>query len=244
MSFRTLVVSPHFDDAVLSTAGVLAALPRPAAIVTVHGGPPATDSGPSAWDRLCGFTSTDEAVRERRAEDARACTALGVAQIVLDHPDAPAGGTRLSGLDDCLATHAGPDTQVLLPMGIGNRAHLRVRDQALETLERAGGPAPWLYADLPYASVVREWGTGAASRALTEHPRAGAPLRTLESISPHREERLDAEAWGAKRRAILCYASQLAPLASEFGDILARPGPLNHELIWALHRARRHGHDG
>ncbi|WP_219500558.1 PIG-L deacetylase family protein [Nonomuraea ceibae] len=237
MSFRTLVVSPHFDDAALSVAGVLATLPRPAAIVTVFGGPAAEegdDRGPSAWDRLCGFTSTGEAVRERRAEDARACAALGVEQIALDHPDAPAAGTWLDGLEDCLAAHAGPATQVLLPMGIGNSAHLQVRDQALKTLASTGGPAPWIYADLPYASIVREWGTGAASRALTEHPRAGAPLRALESISPHRAERLDAQAWGAKRRAVLCYASQLAPLASEFGDILAVPGPLNHELVWTL----------
>ncbi|WP_157247766.1 PIG-L family deacetylase [Nonomuraea typhae] len=234
MSYRTIVVSPHFDDAALSVAGLLDALPRPAVFVTVFGGAPHADRAPSAWDRLCGFTSAAEAARERRAEDARACELLGVGQLVLDNPDAPANGVRLAGLAEFLTTHAGAATRVLIPMGIGNADHAVVRDQSLQALAAAGLPAPWIYADLPYASVVPQWGTEAAARALAEHPRAGAPIRALTcSIAPCRTPLVKGEVWVAKRRAVLAYASQLAPLATDFGEVLAVPGPLTHELVWA-----------
>ncbi|MEV4898837.1 PIG-L family deacetylase [Nonomuraea sp. NPDC055795] len=234
MSFRTIVLSPHFDDAALSVAGLLNALPRPAVFVTVFGGAPPNGRAPSAWERLCGFTSAAEAARERRAEDARACDLLGVEQLVLDNPDLPANGVRLAGLADFLRAHAGAATRILIPMGIGNADHAQVRDQALDTLAGAGLPAPWIYADLPYASVVPEWGTEAAAGALAEHPRAGAPIRALScAIAPCRAPSLKGEAWVAKRRAVLAYASQLAPLAADFGEVLAMPGPLMHELVWA-----------
>uniref|UniRef100_UPI000DE26C51 PIG-L family deacetylase n=1 Tax=Nonomuraea lactucae TaxID=2249762 RepID=UPI000DE26C51 len=189
---------------------------------------------PSAWDRLCGFGSAAEAARERRAEDARACAALGVEQVALGHPDAPTGGARLTFLEEFLSEYGVSATRVLVPMGIGNTDHLEVRDQALEVLEKSGAAAaPWIYADLPYASAVRQWGTGAAAEALAEHPRLGAPIRSLAcSAVPRQAGRLEGPAWAAKRCAVLCYASQLAPLASDYGEILAVPGPLTHELIW------------
>ncbi|WP_440099531.1 PIG-L deacetylase family protein [Streptosporangium sp. H16] len=231
MSWETVVVSPHFDDAVLSVAGLLARREGDAVIVTVLGG--ALGGALSAWDRLCGFASAEETARERRAEDARACEILGVDQVVLDNPDVPAARLPLDDLETFLTEHVTPRTRVLVPMGIGNADHEAVRDRALDGLEKVEALERWAYADLPYAAAVREWGSSAAGPALADRP----PVRAL--AGRHRLEaktwpRLEGEEWALKRRAVLAYASQIAPLACDHGEFLAMPGPLQHELVWVL----------
>ncbi|WP_329091818.1 MULTISPECIES: PIG-L deacetylase family protein [unclassified Streptosporangium] len=230
MSWETIVVSPHFDDAVLSAAGLLARREGNAAIVTALGGAGETLS---AWDRLCGFASAEETARERRAEDARACEILGVDQVALDNPDVPAARLPLDDLEAFLTEHVTPRTRVLVPMGIGNADHEAVRDRALDVLEKLDTLEPWVYADLPYAAVVREWGSPAAGEALAASP----PVRALAGrhrLRPGPRLRLDGDGWTLKRRAVLAYASQIAPLACDYGEFLAMPGPLQHELVWVL----------
>ncbi|MEU0478652.1 PIG-L family deacetylase [Streptosporangium sp. NPDC006013] len=233
MSWETIVVSPHFDDAVLSVAGLLARRGENAVIVTALGG--AAGEALSAWDRLCGFASAEETARERRAEDARACEILGVDQVVLDNPDLPAARLPLDDLVAFLIEHVTPRTRVLVPMGIGNADHEVVRDRALDVLEKVETLEPWVYADLPYAAAVREWGRPAAEEALAARP----PVRALAERYRLREGprlRLDGDEWTLKRRAVLAYASQIAPLACDYGEFLAMPGPLQHELVWVLGR--------
>lgn len=65
-----LIVSPHFDDAVLSCWALLDRPDGPTDVVTVCGGIPA--DGLSNWDRQCGFHSGGEAATARREEDRRA----------------------------------------------------------------------------------------------------------------------------------------------------------------------------
>ncbi|MFF4415035.1 PIG-L deacetylase family protein [Streptosporangium sp. NPDC001559] len=231
MSWRTIVVSPHFDDAAMSVAGVLARSEGPSVIVTVLGG--AAAERESSWDRLCGFASAEETARERLAEDARACEVLGAEQVALDYPDVPAQALRLDGLADFLTAGVTSDTRVLVPMGIGNADHETVRDRALDALSGLGAGEVLAYADLPYASAVREWGTPEAARALAER----RPVLTLAGrhrLRPEPPVRLDEREWALKRRAVLSYASQIAPLACEYGEFVAMPGPLQHELLWTL----------
>ncbi|WP_436760742.1 PIG-L deacetylase family protein [Streptosporangium sp. V21-05] len=231
MSWETIVVSPHFDDAVLSVAGLLARREGNAAIVTVLGG--AAGEELSAWDRLCGFASAEETARERRAEDARACELLGVDQVALDNPDVPAAKLPLDDLEAFLTEHVTARTRVLVPMGIGNADHEAVRDRALDVLEKVESAERWVYADLPYAAAVREWGSPAAGQALA----GKSPVRALAEryrLGVEAPSRLEGAGWALKRRAVLAYASQIAPLASDHGEFLAMPGPLQYELVWAL----------
>ncbi|MER6914554.1 PIG-L family deacetylase [Streptomyces sp. NPDC000594] len=235
--WRTVVLSPHFDDAVLSLAGLLPELPGPVAVVTVHGGAPAAGTPISWWDGYCGFSSTAEAHTERLAEDARACALLGVAQIVLDHPDNPyAEDVELAGLEAFLRELA-PGTRVLVPLSTRQRDHRTVRLRALSVLADLGAPLPWVYADLPYTGHVPEWGTDDGCAALAADIEVGTAYREL--LRDHRLEvraelTLSDAQWARKRAAVQCYGSQLAALAVGHGSFLARSGPLTTERIWSL----------
>ncbi|MFI1398284.1 PIG-L deacetylase family protein [Streptomyces sp. NPDC020681] len=242
-SWRTVVLSPHFDDAALSLGGLLLALPGPVAVVTVYGGAPAADAPTSWWDSSCGFSSPAEAHRSRRAEDAAACARLGAEQVVLDHPDGPyADSGELTGLDRLLKS-LDPSTRVLVPLGTNQPDHATVRLRATRVLADLGAPLPWVYADLPYTGHLPEWGTDRASAALAGSEKWG--LAYQELLRDHRatvrhDLRLTDEQWAAKREAVLCHASQHAMLAADHGSFLARTGPLRAELIWSLEPAEGH----
>lgn len=165
--WRTVVVSPHFDDAALSLTGLLPTLPGPVAVVTVHGGSPAPGLPVSGWDALCGFSSAVEAYRARRAEDARSCKLLGAEQVLVDHPDGPyvGEGDEPAGLDALLRSLA-PGTRVLVPLATNQPDHEAVRLRTQRVLAAAGAPEPWVYADLPYTGHLPEWGTPGAGEAL------------------------------------------------------------------------------
>jgi hypothetical protein len=80
VSSPLLLVSPHFDDAVLSAAALLEA---GAEVLTVFGGAPepaiSTD-----WDRRSGFADSNEAMRRRIEEDAAALAHYDCTQRMLD----------------------------------------------------------------------------------------------------------------------------------------------------------------
>lgn len=240
--YRIVAVSPHFDDVVLSMAGLIARSAGPVAIVTVHGGSPQRGSRPSTWDLDCGFVSADEAYQKRLAEDALACELLGADQIALPNADGPyLEGDHLQLLDELLlALPAGVD--LYLPMGINQPDHLKVRDQALAALSHQRDVLPLLYADLPYAGAVPGWGIGEDAAALARDPVAGEGLRTFALENDLRlvcELAVSGGLWLAKRNAVLCYASQLSVVAAMdelagAGPLLGPNGPLRHELVWQV----------
>ncbi|WP_030671765.1 PIG-L deacetylase family protein [Streptomyces rimosus] len=237
---RTVILSPHFDDAALSLAGLIPRLPAPVTVVTVFGGAPAAQHAVSWWDSTCGFSTAAEAHRARLAEDARAADLLGVDQAVLDHPDGPYGtGDELTGIDAYLSALPTPFPLVLLPIGTNQPDHTRVRDRALRVLDGLGAPLPLLYADLPYTGHLPEWGTPDTDRALGDDPTYGLSyqdLLTRYDLDVAHDLVLDDAEWARKREAVLCYGSQLAPLAADHGSVLARRGPLRAERVWSTVR--------
>ena len=240
--WRAVVVSPHFDDAVLSVGGLLGRLDRPTAVFTVHGGPPAAGLPVSEWDADCGFVSPDEAYRSRLAEDARACALLGAQQVALPQADGPyRNGERLSALEDFLAA-LHPETEVFVPLGTNQPDHAVVRDTALETLDPDRSPRPRIYADLPYTAVVAGWGGRSVSSALADSSECGLAFRIVRDrhgLDLLHDITLDEQEWCRKRDAIFCYSSQLSPVATmletrDAGALLRHPGPLGSEFVWQL----------
>ncbi|MEV0774365.1 PIG-L deacetylase family protein [Streptomyces sp. NPDC050433] len=232
----TVILSPHFDDAVLSLAGLIPQLPGPVTVVTVYGGEPGSHHPVSWWDSVCGFSTAREAYGARRVEDERACGLLGVESVALHHPDGPYfDGTELTAIDTCLAELA-PETQLLIPLSTNQQDHQKVRDRALTVIEKLGRPLPLLYADLPYTGHLDEWGSPEVDHALGRSHRYGLAYQDMterHELRPVHDLVLTDDQWALKREAVLCYSSQLAALATDHGMLTARTGPLRAERVWA-----------
>ncbi|MDQ4503283.1 PIG-L family deacetylase [Sinomonas sp. ASV322] len=127
---RILVLSPHFDDAVLSCWSVIQDFGEAVDVVTMCGGAP--DDGLSDWDDTCGFSSGGEAAAARRNEEARALAGRVGSFRCLPILEAAYSGGEGSGerraiLRDCLTgwveAHADRSRLlVLLPAGAGLNA--------------------------------------------------------------------------------------------------------------------------
>jgi LmbE family N-acetylglucosaminyl deacetylase len=162
-----VVVSPHMDDAVLSCAGLIAAVPG-TTVVTVFGGfPPSRDRpapaenspGSTQWDRACGFNPGDDVVGMRRDEDTAALGALAATPrwlefvdsqyVVQPHESAtPADiATRLRAVIDELE----PAT-VAFPLGISHTDHQRTHEACVLLLDQWRElAATWVaFTDVPY----------------------------------------------------------------------------------------------
>src|SRR4051794_20384278 len=126
---RIVVVSPHFDDAVMGTGYLLAGHPG-TTVVTVFGGPPpAYPETPSEWDALGGFVAGDDVVALRRDEDTAALAVLGAVphwleftdHQYLDRDSASTVDAVAPVLRDTLVALA--PTAVFVPFGLANPDH-------------------------------------------------------------------------------------------------------------------------
>ena len=66
---NVVVVSPHFDDAVLGATHLIAGHPGTTVITVLGGRPPAYPEVPTSWDACGGFRAGDDVVALRREED-------------------------------------------------------------------------------------------------------------------------------------------------------------------------------
>jgi LmbE family N-acetylglucosaminyl deacetylase len=201
-----LVVSPHLDDAVLSAGEFIAGRPG-AVVVTMLAGapdPPVT----RWWDAQCGFETSHDAMKSRRAEDENALAELNATPVHLDFLDEQYGPASVQDLTAALieqVEYHRPEF-VVGPLGVQNPDHERVRQAVLDA--KLSVPV-WLYEDLPYS--VKE-------------PRIAAAA--VESIrgwghSPQLELLGDGPP-ASKRAALRCYRSQMLHL--DFDEIYADTG--------------------
>lgn len=157
-----IVLSPHFDDAALST---FAKLDEAKAVVNVFTDAP--EGSLSTWDRVCGHSDSAVVARARREEDNAALASLGVLPINLSLRDAgvresigeaPPEVAPLAGLiADAIDGYG--EVVLLAPLGggpVANPDHVLVREAAL-TLHRARRVSVVLYADQPYVYKNRSW---------------------------------------------------------------------------------------
>lgn len=196
---RTVVLSPHLDDAVLSVGATLAGLARRGIrvdVVTVLAGDPGSEAAAGEWDRRAGFRTEGDAARRRREEDRRACLRIGAVPVWLPHafrgPKPPDEELVWSEL----AAALGDAETVLVPgFPLRHDEHRWVHRLALSRL--AAGTRIALYAEQPYV----RWS-------------AAAPPPSFERVESGLRDRL------AKARATACYASQL-PLLGRGGWLAA-----------------------
>jgi LmbE family N-acetylglucosaminyl deacetylase len=223
---NVVVVSPHFDDAILSCGGLIGLLARRHVRVTVltvfsgHPVLPLSDAATTFHDK-CGLGPTAVAVRE--AEDDAACAGLAARTARLGLPDClyrrdPDGTPRYPRIPDIFrmrpdsekdvidrARHGLETSQewnsadlVIGPLGVGDHADHQITRIAVETATGLAHRLVW-YEDQPY--VMRERCAG------WENDMTPGLAPSLIALDP--------AAWGAKIDAISHYRSQLRALWSD-----------------------------
>jgi LmbE family N-acetylglucosaminyl deacetylase len=219
-----VVLSPHLDDAVLSTAGLVAAHPG-ARVVTAFTGGPTSWAEVSEWDRSCGFRPGEDVMAVRKREDEGALRVLAAAPVWLglvegQYTPRPGLLEVRRAVQEALDLLDPAPVVVAVPLGVGHTDHVLLSDAAL--LVAASGALPqaeWLvYADLPYAEELPDH---AEARA------AELAARGLVLV-PHRPPTEDDRR--RKLAAVARYESQVRPLWGQLGRIMAA------ERYWRLLR--------
>lgn len=192
-----VVVSAHFDDAVLSFGGAIARAARAddLTIATVMAGMPPRWTWPTPFDNASGFSDSRKAVEARRVEDLDAAAVLGAGVVHFGFLDGQYGRHREENrmwlmLRDLFAANA----MCVVPLGLAHPDHRLVTRVARRALIPAHSTAV-VYADLPAAHL---W-PGHVAGALRGWERKGWQLTPMEWP-------IDLD---AKRKAYDCYRSQL-----------------------------------
>lgn len=192
---KILLISPHFDDAVLSAGQFMAERPD-CVVVTVFGGfPENPDTVHTPYDEKCGFKDALDAVSERRRENERATAILNAHKIDLDFPDGQYGvDVNAIEIAEVLQriVDSGDYEAIYAPIGIGHPDHLRV---SLAVLMLNTDLPITLWEDLPIRVTEPELVPSRLNDIGLEY----IPNRTIQSKA------LIAD----KMRALTCYGSQI-----------------------------------
>jgi LmbE family N-acetylglucosaminyl deacetylase len=236
-----VVLSPHLDDAVLSTFLWLAEADTEAIVVNVCDGIPPSGRA-SDWVRLCGGRDDAEQARRRQAEDEAALAMLGRSSTGLgfleaDERPAEATAERIAErIHDRVDAAAG----LLAPIGMGSHPdHLATRDAAFRLWTSESSLRLGLYADIPYAIRVG-WPPWVSGGEPDPHLDPDVPWeRALGRLPVPRDRllasvrRLEHDERVRKAQALACYASQIPALAGgphrSFGE-----EALSFEVIWSV----------
>ena len=199
---KVLLVSPHFDDAVLSAGQFMAGRPD-CDVITVFAGYPKPENldMSTPYDRKCGFETARDAVTVRRQEDNRALALLGANFYHLDFPD-----SQYKELVDLAAIWKevqGMLTEfdydfVMAPLGLGHPDHVSLSNLIVshaEDIQKLWGIPLYLWEDLPIRVVEPE--------LVHERLKLLRSLRPVERAFPG-----DGEI-ALKIRALSCYNSQI-----------------------------------
>ncbi len=223
---RIAVVSPHFDDGVLGAAHLLSTYAG-STVVTVFGGwPPAYPSEPTPWDAAGGFEAGDDVVAVRRREDDAALALLDASPVRLEFSDhqylSPAERSTPEQVAPVLeeALLALVPTAVFLPMGLANPDHVVTHEAGLQVRDGHDDLAWFCYEDHGYKHLP-----GLLAWRVAKLLRSGLwPTPAVVPVQPD---------MAAKREAIACYRSQVAPL--ERDHVLAERLDANvPEQFWRL----------
>lgn len=238
---KTAVLSPHFDDAVLSCWGELEH-DGDVTVVNVFTALPSPGTPAPLWDRMTGAEDSVERMKERRSEDQRALALAGRDSVHLDLLDQQYGGAEERSTESLVArlrTLLEPGTLVLAPAALSRHPdHEFVREAALE-LARDGQPLA-LYADLPHGITQGwpAWVTGEPESPGTDVGRDWAALLIDAGLAVERlaarVRPLDARARERKLRALAEYGTQRAALDDIAFAPLQDPRALAFEVSWEV----------
>ncbi len=236
-----LLLSPHWDDAVLDCWGLLTSGRQVTVVNLFAGVPPAGRLAP--WDAITGATDSATRARERIAEDVRALARAGRTPVNLPLLDVQyrvaVPDPTLEEIDHALCAAVTSASRVHVTAGIGGHLdHLLARRYG-RMLLGAGLPVT-LYADLPYC-VLHGWPHWVDGTEADPHRNVDAfwleflkGVPELPGLRNAHVERLDDGAAAAKLVAMRCYETQFPGLDFGAGRLLSDPEIHRFEVCWEL----------
>lgn len=214
---KTLLLSAHLDDAVLSAGQFLANQPG-CDVLTVFAGIPRID-GATPYDAKCGFRSSKAAMKARRLEDRDALARLKCEPIYWDFLDGQYisdaqfhSADHLTSLKDAIIEVAFAYDLIIGPLGLVHADHLLLGDALISVTSKIKSPI-YLWEDLP-------------NRVL--HP--DKVYERLINISAVLEPPGGAGPMASKINALHCYRSQMGTGDLDF-NLVCVP-----ERFWKLKR--------
>lgn len=146
---NSLFISCHFDDAVYSCGKLISIIDHPT-VLTVFGGIPENKLVLTAYDQKSGFDNAEQAILERRREDAVALTTLGAKQKYLDFVDHQYGeDTNLGDIEKELVRIIRNYDEIYLPLGFLHHDHDLV-GSLLNKLIKRKNKTFYVFMDMPY----------------------------------------------------------------------------------------------
>jgi LmbE family N-acetylglucosaminyl deacetylase len=238
-----LLLSPHWDDAVLSCWSVLHG-DGDLTVVNVFAGMPPSGRL-TRWDEITGARESLERALERAEEDAEAMRtvsreSLDLPFLELEYRE-PSPPHRLSAIDRALASHVDRASRLYVPAGIGGHPdHLLTRLYG-RMLVGLGIPV-FLYAELPYC-VLHGWPHWVDGRPPDRFRNVDAFWRSflvgvpeMPPLQSATVTSFDAGEASAKLSAMRCYQSQLPSLDPGAGGLLQSRSTYGFEVLWDLIR--------
>jgi LmbE family N-acetylglucosaminyl deacetylase len=232
------LLSPHWDDAVLSCWSVLEDEGE-LNVVNLFAGIP-SPGRVGAWEAVSGARDSSERAQNRIAEDARALALAGRKPLGLPLLDAkyrsrPAD-VDLAALDRALSEAVPSASRVYVPAGIGAHPDHVLARRYGRLLLRFGMPVT-LYAELPYCIFHGwpSWVDGGAPEpkrnvdAYWQSFLAGVP--EMPALRSADVRRLQGPSSAAKLEAIHCYETSLNYSVKR---LLADPAFHGFEVHWQL----------
>ncbi len=235
-----LVLSPHWDDAVLNCWSILTNA-RECNVVNVFAGSP-PPGRLTLWDAITGAEDSAAQTRARLAEDA---SALALAKRTpvnlpfLDNQYRTQPGPSLRELDRALFARVPSASHVHVPAGVGGHPDHKLVRRYGRMLAYTGMPVS-LYVDLPYC-VTHGW----PHWVLGGEPEANLDvdafwlsfLEGVPEMPPLRSariERLDEATAAAKLVAMQTYRTQFPALNGGARQMRADPAVHRVEVRWEL----------
>jgi LmbE family N-acetylglucosaminyl deacetylase len=237
-----VILSPHFDDAVLSCWSVLTAS-RDVEVVNVFTGAPAPGTSLQEGERLTGAGDPIARARERAAEDQAALALVGARSQNLDllgyshwTPRRWRARRRWRELLDAALQHIDRDAHIYAPAALGAHPdHELVRELGCQLLRE--GARVSFYADQPYCYAYGwpHWVTGEAPDPYLDVEREWS--RYLDTASASFTDlradvvRLDDE-HEQKLQALRLYRTQFAVLEGGANRRVSDPALTGWEVFW------------
>jgi hypothetical protein len=239
-SAPALLLSPHWDDAVLDCWSVLASEGE-LNVVNVFAGTPAPGKL-TLWDSITGAADSAEQTHARMSEDAiaLACANRTPRSLpFLDNQYRTQPGPTLEQLDRALSAEVSSASRAYVPAGLGSHPdHLLVRRYG-RMLARAGMPVT-LYADLPYC-VTHGWPHWVENSEPEPKRNVDAfwlsflgGVPEMPPLRSARVARLDQASASAKLAALVCYRTQFPALNGGAKRLLADAAIHGFEVHWDL----------